>query len=133
MNLKDPITLELSEESKQKLSKSIRKGLSEGKYKKPEEFSEIERYDLFGKFIKKYTSLEEASKDTNMSIKDIRDCAANYKKGRIRHGNRFRYSISKVPVQTFHFNEKYVGKYFSFNYIDENGKEKFAFNDCKDV
>ena len=133
INLKDPITFELSESSKEKFSKSIRKGLSEGKYKKPEESSEIERYDLFGKFIKKYSSLEEASKDTGMSIKDIRDCASNYKKGRIRHGNRFRYSISKVPVQDFHFNEKYVGKYFSFNYIDENGEEKFAFNDCRDV
>ena len=133
MNLKDPITSKLSEASKAKLSASVRKGLTEGKYKKPEDFCEIESYDVFGNFIKTYANLEEASKQTGLTIKDIKECASGYKKGRLSHGIRFRYSISKVPVQTFYFNEKYVGKYFSFNYIDENGEEKFAFNDCRDV
>ena len=133
MNFKDPVTGELSDFSKIKLSNSIKEGLKNGKYKKPEECSEIECYDVFGKFVAKYKNLEEASLETKMSIKDIRDCASNYKKGRIRHGKRFRYSISKVPIQKFHFNEKFVGRYFSFNYIDEDGNEKFAFNDCRDV
>jgi len=133
LNFKDPVTSELSEYSKQKLSNSIKKGLKEGKYKKPEESSKIECYDVLGNFLALYENLEEASKATGMSIKDIRDCAGNYKKGRIRHGKRFRYAISKVPVQTFHFNEKFVGRYFSFNFIDDDGIEKFAFNDCRDV
>ena len=45
MNLQDPITHELSEQSKLKLSTSIKSGRIQGKYKTKYDFCKIECYD----------------------------------------------------------------------------------------
>lgn len=45
-NLKDPVTSQLSEQSRKKLGESVKKGRAEGKYKTKYDFSKIEQYDL---------------------------------------------------------------------------------------
>lgn len=133
MNFQDPVSHTLSNISKTKLSKSIKTARLNGKYKTKFDFSKIEEYDLFGNYLATYNNIEEAEKLTNISRKYILDCCRNYKKGRIRCNRRFRYAESKVPCQKFHFNNKYVGRYFDFYYIDNDGNEKVAFKDCRDV
>lgn len=49
MNLQDPVTNELSDYSKKKLSDSIKQGRLKGKYKTQFDFCEVEQYDYFGK------------------------------------------------------------------------------------
>lgn len=133
MNMKDPVTNKLSEASRIKLGNSVKKGRANGKYKTKYDFSKIECYDIFGKYITTYDSLNDAEIKTGISRKSLLRALNAYKKGGIASGLRFRYVESNVPVQEFHFNPIYVGKYFNFNYIDEDGNEQFAFNDCRDV
>lgn len=45
-NLKDPVTSQLSEQSRKKLGASVRKGRAEGKYKTKYDYSKIEQYDI---------------------------------------------------------------------------------------
>ena len=132
MNLQDPISHELSEESKRKLSNSIKKGLKDGKYKKKYDFCEIEAYDYFGNFIKSFKSKEEASKEFNFTIKEVQSLASGYRKGSSKNGIRLRYAISSVPIQKFDINSNFIGNHYVFFYIDENGNEKFAFSSVKD-
>lgn len=131
MNLQDPVSRELSEASKKKLSESIKKGLAEGKYKKKFDYCEIEAYDYLGNFIKKFKSKEEAAKEFGFTAKDVRTIAGGYKKGSAKDGIRFRYSVSKVPVQKFPINKAYIGNHFVFFYLDKDGKEKYAFSSVK--
>ena len=133
MNFQDPVNHTLSEASKKKLSESIKKGLAEGKYKTKYDFSKIDCFDIFGNYITTYDNFADASKKTGITENEIHTAARNYKKGGITHNLRFRFSESDIPQQFFKFNEKYVGKYFTFNYIDKNGKETFAFNDVRSV
>ena len=133
MNLQDPISHTLSESSKQKLSKSVQKGLKEGKYKKKYDFATIECYDYFGNFIREFSSKEEAATGCNISTKDVQTCLSGYKKGTSVKGYRFRYSCSKVPIQSFdNIRPHEVGRYFDFYYIDENGNQVKAFSSVKD-
>lgn len=131
--MQDPINHTLSEESKQKLSNSIKRGLKEGKYKKKFDFAKVECYDYFGTFIKNFSSREEAAIECNITIKDVQNCLSGYKKGVSVKGYRFRYSCSKVPVQSFNkIRPHEVGRYFDFYYIDENGNQTKAFSSIKD-
>lgn len=133
MNMQDPINHTLSEESKQKLSNSIKRGLKEGKYKKKFDFAKVECYDYFGTFIKNFSSREEAAIECNITVKDVQNCLSGYKKGVSIKGYRFRYSCSKVPVQSFNkIRPHEVGRYFDFYYIDENGNQTKAFSSIKD-
>lgn len=141
MNLQDPVSHALSEESKKKLSKSVRKGLKEGKYKKIYDFAKIECYDYFGDYITSYDSKEEAAEACGLTIKDINNCLGAYKHGtkasgksigKAIHGYRFRYSCSRIPPMKFNIRPLEVGRYFNFYYTDENGKHKKAFSCVKD-
>lgn len=132
MNLKDPVTNELSEESKRKLGESVRNGRLNGKYKTKFDLCEVEQYDYFGNFVCKFQDKTEASEKLNLSKKEIQELACGYKKGKNKNGIRLRYSDSNVPVQNFEMNPQYVGKYYDFYFVDENGNEQIAFTNLKD-
>jgi len=131
MNLQDPVSHELSESSKQKLSKSIKKGLSEGKYKTKYDYCDIEAYNHFGNYIKTFKSRDELSKEYGFTNKEIQELASGYKKGSSKNGIRLRYSISDVPVQNFEINPNFIGNHYVFFYINESGEEEFAFSSVK--
>lgn len=131
MNLKDPITNELSEVSKQKLSNSIKQGISQGKYKTKFDFCKVECYDYFGNYITTFANKEDAAKKLNISKRDVQKLASGYKKG-VTNGIRLRYSDSEVPIQSFPINPQYIGKYYDFYYKSEDGSEKLAFSNVRD-
>ena len=131
MNLQDPVSHKLSESSKQKLSKSIKKGLSEGKYKTKYDYCDIEAYDYFGNYIKTFKSRDELSKEYGFTNKEIQELAGGYKKGSSKNGIRLRYSISDVPVQSFEINPNFIGNHYVFFDINESGEEEFAFSSVK--
>lgn len=133
INQTDPIIHELSEESKQKLSNSIKQGILEGKYKTKFDLHEIECYDYLGNYMCTYENKDDAAEKLNMTKDDIQRLAGGYKKGLSKGGVRLRYSDSVVPVQKFDINRQYLGRHYNFYYIDENGKEKLAFHDVKDM
>lgn len=133
INMTDPITHELSEESKKKLSESIIKGRKEGKYLTCYDLSQIECYDYFGDFITSFKNREEAAEKLNMKKSDIQRLASGYRKGKSKKGIRLRYANSKVPPLKFSINPKYLGKYYDFYYINEKGQEELAFHDVKDL
>lgn len=133
MNLQDPVTNELSEYSRKKLSNSIRQGVLNGKYKTQFDFCEVEQYNYFGEFMCKYKNKEDAALQLNLSKKDVQKLASGYKKGVCWNGIRLRYSNSEVPVQKFEINPQYIGKHFDFYYLDDNKNEQFAFSNVKDV
>lgn len=81
MNLQDPVTNELSDYSKKKLSDSIKQGRLKGKYKTQFDFCEVEQYDYFGKFMCKYKNKEDAAKKLKLPKKTIQKLAGGYKKG----------------------------------------------------
>jgi predicted GIY-YIG superfamily endonuclease len=124
----DPVLKTLSLYSKQKLSKSIIKGKSEGKYKTKFDYCEIEQYDYFGNYITTFKNKENATEQLNLSNKIIQKLASGYKKGLSYKGIRLRYSNSNVPVQKFKINPKYLGKHFDFCYND-----KVVFSSVKDA
>ena len=141
MNLKDPVTCELSESSRKKLSESVRKGLELGRYVKCFQTSTIECYDYFGEYITTYSTKEEAAIACDISVKDVDRCLGAYKHGtkpngtsigRVANGYRFRYSCSNIPVQKFAQNPKKIGTIFRFYYEDENGNRELAFTSIRD-
>lgn len=141
MNLKDPVTYELSEESKKKLSESIRKGREMGKYVTYFQTSTIECYDYFGDYITTYSTKEEAATACNITIKDVINCLGAYKHGtkangtsigKAVNGYRFRYSCSRVPVRKFGIHPQRVGQIFRFYYEDEKGNREIAFSNVRE-
>jgi hypothetical protein len=72
-------------------------------------------------------------KKLNMTKNQIQSLAGGYKKGVSARGIRLRYSDSSVPVQKFEINPQYLGKYYDFYYIDDEGNEQLAFHDVKDL
>jgi hypothetical protein len=133
LNSQDPLTHELSEASKQKLSKSIKKGLEEGKYKQWADKCPVEVYDYFGDYITEYASKEDAMKKLNWDKDTIQKLASGYNKGISRNGIRLRYKSSTVAPKKFSVNPQYLGKYYNFYYIDDSGSEQVAFHDVKDL
>lgn len=133
INLKDPITFELSESSRAKLGASVKLGRLHGKYKTKYDYSAIERYDIWGNYVTTYTNIEDAEKAILLNRKEITRLAGGYKKGLIRNGIRLRYAVSSVPVQRFDTNVSRVGEHFDFYYIASDGSEQFAFNDGRKV
>lgn len=131
MNLQDPVSHSLSEISKQKLSNSIKKGLSEGKYKTKYDYCDIEAYDYFGKHIKTFKSRSEITEEYGFTNKEIQELASGYKKGSSKNGIRLRYSISEVPIQEFEINPNFIGNHYVFFYVNESGEEEFAFSSVK--
>lgn len=131
MNMQDPIDHTLSEESRKKLSASVRKGLAEGKYKTKYDYCGIEAYDYFGNYMETFASRAEAAKKYNISIKDVQTAARGYKKGVAINGVRFRYTVSDVPPQKFEFNPNFIGNHMVFFFINEDGKEEYAFSSIK--
>ena len=141
MNMQDPVSHSLSKKSLEKLSKSVRAGLAEGKYKKKYDFAKIECYDYFGDYITSYDTKEEAAEACGLSVQDVSNCLAAYKHGtkasgksigKSVHGYRFRYSCSKIQPIKFKIRPLEVGRYFNFYYTDENGEKKIAFSSVKD-
>jgi hypothetical protein len=141
MNMQDPVNHTLCEASKEKLSKSIKAGIAEGRYKKKYDFAKIECYDYFGDYITSYDTKEEAAKACGISVHDVVNCLGAYKHGtkangksigKAVHGYRFRYSCSNIPPMKFDIRPLEVGRYFNFYYTDENGKHQKAFSCVKD-
>lgn len=129
MNLQlDPQLKTLSKYSRQKLSKSIKKGRSEGKYKTKYDYIEIEHYDYLGNYVKSYKNKEEAVKKLGISKKKIQNLAGGYRKGLVWKGVRLRYANSNVPPLKFDINPNYIGKHFDFY-----SEGKYAFSTVKDV
>lgn len=133
VNQADPITHEFSEESKKKLSNSIKEGILKGKYKTKFDLHEVECYDYLGNYICTYKDKDDAAEKLNITKDQVQKLASGYKKGLSRKGVRLRYSDSIVPVQKFPINEQYLGRQYNFYYIDDNGEEKLAFHDVKDM
>lgn len=140
MNLKDPVTSQLSESSRKKLSASIRKGISEGKYKKWFQNSTIDCYDYFGNYITTFSTKEEAAKACGITKKQVTECIGAYKhgvkpngisRGKAVNGYRFRFSDSKIEPITFPIHPRMIGAYFTFYYEDETGKREVAFTSVK--
>lgn len=140
MNLKDPITCELSEESKKKLSESIQKGLEEGRYVKWSHTSTIDCYDYFGEYITTFSSKEEAAKACGITPDDVMTCIRAYRhgtkpngvsRGKAINGYRFRYTSSPLDPLKFSVHPRMIGSYFTFYYEDENGNREVAFSSVK--
>lgn len=133
INQTDPISHELSQESRNKLSESIKLGRQQGKYLRCYDLNEVECYDYFGDYICSFENKKMAAEKLNMPISDVQRLASGYKKGVTSRGIRLRYSDSKVPVQKFEINPQYLGKYYDFYYTDDNGEQQLAFHDVKDL
>lgn len=133
VNKADPMTHELSEESKQKLSNSIKAGRLAGKYKTKYDLHPIECYDYYGDYVCTFLDKEDAAKKLNINTKTVHRLAGGYKKGVTIKGIRLRYSDSKVPVQKFEINPQYLCRNFIFYYKDDSGEEKIAFSEIKEV
>ena len=124
----DPVSKTLSLYSRQKLSKSVLKGIEEGKYKNKFDYCTVEVYDYFGNYIKSFKDKDEASEKLNITKKDVQRLASGYVKGLSKNGIRLRYSDSKTQIKKFNIDPKYLGKHFDF-YCDG----VVAFNSVKDV
>ena len=133
LNFQDPITNELSDISKQKLSKSVREGRLAGKYKTKFDLHEVECYDYFGDYVCTFIDKADAAEKLNIDTKTVHRLASGYKKGVTINGIRLRYSDSVVPIQSFEINTQYLGKHYNFYYKDENGNEQLAFTSIKDI
>lgn len=134
MNLQDPVTMKPKSKSTiEKISISTKKAYEEGRIKKKFDIHPIEVYDYLGNFVTTFNNKEDASFYLEIPIHMIQNAASGYKKGNTIYGYRFRYSDSKVPVQKFEPNPRYLGRYYDFYYIDENGEKKFAFDSVKNV
>lgn len=141
MNLQNPVSHELSEESKKKLSESIKRGIELGKYVKYIQTSTIECYDYFGDYITTYSTKEEAALACDITVKDVIECLGAYKHGtkangssigRAVNGYRFRYSCSRIPPMKFGIAPKRVGQIFRFYYEDESGNKEIAFSNVRE-
>lgn len=141
MNFKDPVTCELSEESKKKLSETLKRCYDSGTRKHYFSSSTIDCYDYFGEYITTYSSKEEAASACNISVQQVTECLRGYRKnsehtgepkGKAVNGYRFRYTNSRIPQLQFNIHPRMVGSYFNFYYIDENGNKELAFTNLKD-
>jgi len=134
MNLQDPVTMKpMTQYTRDKIGQKSRQAHAEGRAKRVFDKCEIECYDYFGNYITSYKDKDEAARLLGVDKKQIEAAAGGYKKGVALRGKRFRYAASKVPVQKFDINPQFLGRYFDFNYIDENGEEHFAFDSIKNV
>lgn len=133
INQADPFTHELSESAKQKLGASVKAGRLAGKYKTKYDLHPVECYDYFGDYICTYQDKQEASEKLGIDKNTVNRLASGYKKGLSINGIRLRYSDSTVPVQQFPINPQYLGKYYDFYYLDEEGNEQIAFHSVKDL
>lgn len=141
MNLQDPVSHTLSEESRKKLSNSIMEGKRNGRYKKKYDFAKIECYDYFGDYLCTFDTVEEAAEKCNLNVNEVKACLGAYKhgtghknfpRGKSTNGYRFRYSCSKVPPMKFEIREHEIGRYLDFYYVDENNQEQLAFSNVRD-
>lgn len=141
MNLKDPVTCELSEESKRKVSESLKKGYEIGRHTKRFQSATIDCYDFFGDYITTFSTKEEAAYYCDISVQEVTECLRAYKHGtkpngtsvgKAVNGYRFRYSCSKIQPMKFMVCPHRVGEYFRFYYEDETGKREVAFSSVKD-
>lgn len=133
MNLSDPVTLTpLTEDALHNLQTSMANATTK-RIHKLYNMTAVECYDYFGDYICTYNNMDEAAEDLGVDRIQIQKAARGYKKGVVVRGKRFRYINSKVPIQKFDINPQFLGRYFDFNYIDDNGEEKFAFDSVKNV
>lgn len=141
MNLKDPVTCALSDETKKKLSASIKEAYEIGTRAHYFSTSTIDCYDYFGDYITTFSTKEEAAKACGLTVKDVSVCVAAYKHGtktngtstgKAVHGYRFRYSRSRVAPRKFAVSTNKLGSIFSFYYEKADGTKQFAFNNVKD-
>lgn len=123
MNMQDPVTKELSQSSRDKISTSLKKAYKTGKKIKPVGQS-IEMYDLSGKFLQEFPSAELAAESMKMNTHTIQIAASKYYAGRTCGFYRFRYKSSKVLPRKFTYSNtnKLVSK-FNFLIIEPDGNE----------
>jgi group I intron endonuclease len=133
MNLQlDPVLRTLSVYSRQKLSKSIKDGISKGKYKTKFDYCEIDCYDYLGNYVTTYPNKEKCAEELGITNKQVQKFAGGYTKGLAYKGYRLRYKSSNIPIKTFPINPNYLGKHYKFLYDSEEG-EQIAFTSVKDV
>lgn len=141
MNLKDPVTCELSESSKKKLSESVRRGIEMGRYVQIFQTASIECYDYFGEYITTFSTKEEAAKACGITISDVTNCLGAYKHGTKTNGSstgkavngyRFRYSCSRIEPMKFQVNPGRLGQIVRFYYEKEDGTMEVAFSSVRD-
>jgi len=141
MNLKDPVTCTLSEESRKRVSESLKKGYEIGRHTKKFESATIDCYDYFGEYITTYSTKEEAASACDITVQEVTECLRAYgkhsthtglPKGKAVNGYRFRYSCSQVPQYEFTIHPRMVGSYFKFYYKDKDGNKSLAFTNLKD-
>lgn len=141
MNFKDPSTCELSEESRKKLSASLKMAYDSGSRAHYFSSAKIECYDYFGEYITTFNTKEEAAKACGITVKDVTACLSAYKHGTKANGSsigktvngyRFRYSCSKVEPMKFSIHPKRVGQIIRFYYETSDGTTEVAFSSIKD-
>ena len=134
MNLQDLITLKPTSKSTiEKISKAGLLAYKENRHKRPFEGEALDVFDYLGNYVTSYNNKEDFAKDLGTSIKAVTEALSGYKKGKTVYGYRARYKNSKVPIQKFSINPQYLGRYYDFYYIDDNGEEQFAFDSVKNV
>lgn len=123
MNMQDPITKQLSETSRLKISHSLKLAYQTGKKSKPIG-QPIEMYDIQGNFIKEFKDVYEASKEMKFSTHTIQIAASLYHASRTCGFYRFRYKYSKMPIKTFEYtNTNHLASKFDYVIIEPNGTE----------
>lgn len=133
MNLQlDPVLQTLSVYSRQKLSKSIKDGISKGKYKTKFDYCEIDCYDYLGNYVRTYSSKEECAESLGITKKQVQKFAGGYTKGLAYKGYRLRYKSSNTLVKDFPINPNHLGKHYKFLYDTDQG-EQIAFTGVKDI
>ena len=141
MNFKDPLTCELSEYSKQKLSHTLREAYDNGTRTSYFSSATVECYDYFGDYITTYSTIEEAARACDITEKDVKACLGAYKHGTKNNGSstgkavngyRFRYSCSRVEPRKFAVNPGRLGQIVRFYYETENGTREVAFSSIRE-
>lgn len=133
MNVQDPVTKVLSKESREKISKSLKKSYANNQHKKPDKKS-VEMYDLAGDFIKDFINCEEAAKELGVSTHHIQVTASKYYEGKVCGINRFRYKDSKILPQKFNYiRPQVITKYFDLFIVEPTGEETLVKKGIKNI
>jgi hypothetical protein len=124
MNMQDPVTKQLSQISKDKISASLKDAYATGRKTRPTS-EPIEVYDIYGNFKTEYLSAADAAKDLNIKTHTIQIAASKYYEGRTCGLLRFRYKYSKVKPKIFNIvgQNKFTSK-FSYTLTEPDGTVK---------
>jgi hypothetical protein len=129
--IKDPTIKKMTDYSKKKLSNSVKKGRSEGRYENKYSFMPVEHYDYRGNYVQSFKNSKEAAEKLNLNAKRVIALLNGYRKGVASKGIRLRYSNGVVPPLKFELNPKSLSRNLEF--YSENDSEKIVFKGLRDM